>query len=102
MRAALAIIAASLLAFPLAFAMASQHGANRCPAELPCLPRDIALSSEQQAALRTVYERNRRQQAALQAQTRRALLAVLTPAQRQQLLVREPRFDTVMAPQAQR
>lgn len=102
MRAALAIIAASLLAFPLAFAMASQQAASRCPAGLPCLPQELELSTAQQSALRTVYERNRRQQAALEAQTRRALLAVLTPAQRQQLLAREPRFNTVVAPQAQR
>ena len=101
MRAALAIIAASLLAFPLAFAMASQHGVTRCPAGMPCLPQELELSKAQQAALHTVYERNRRQQAALEAQTRRALLAVLTPAQRQQLLAREPRFNTVVAPQAQ-
>lgn len=102
MKAALAIIAASLLAFPLALALASQHGAGRCPDGLPCLPRDIRLSAEQEEALRGVYARHRRQQAALQAQARQSVLAVLTPAQRQQLLVREPRFDTVMAPRAPR
>lgn len=103
MKAALAIVFASLLAFPLAFAMAARHGASPCPADMPCLPREFSLTPEQQDALKNVYARNRRQQAALEQQTRSAVLAVLTPAQRQQLLAREPRFDTVVAtPQAQR
>ncbi|MES2918695.1 MAG: hypothetical protein V4729_08755 [Pseudomonadota bacterium] len=110
MKAAYLVIFASLLAFPLTFSLVERQADRHCPASQPCLPRDLHLSTLQQDALRSVYERNRRQQEALDRQTRHALLAVLTPEQRQQLRERDPSFEhsrpdrarTGALPQAQR
>lgn len=105
MKAAYLVIFASLLAFPLTFSLVERQAVRHCPAHQPCLPRDIRLSESQQDALRSVYERNRRQQEALERQTRHALLTLLTPEQRQQLREREPNFERVRPeslPQANR
>lgn len=95
MKAAYLIIFASMLAFPLTFALVERQSARHCPAGQPCLPRDIQLNASQLETLHSVYERNRRQQEALERQTRHALLALLTPEQRQQLRQRAPYFESV-------
>lgn len=89
MKAAYIVIFSSLLAFPLSLALAERFGSRHCPAGAPCLPRDLDLTPAQQKALRAIYEQNLREQQLVQQQTRRALLRLLTPEQRQHLRSRD-------------
>lgn len=89
MKAAYVVIFASMLAFPLTFALAERFGSRPCPPGMPCLPGDIELTPPQQRALQGIYEKNRHQQEELQRQTRRAVLNLLTPAQLQRIKARD-------------
>lgn len=103
MKAAYIVIFASMLAFPLTFALAERFGSRPCPPGTPCLPAEIKLTPPQQRALQGIYEKNRRQQEELQRQTRRAVLNLLTPAQLQRVKVRDLQpEEAAVAPQIQR
>ncbi|MCC2636891.1 MAG: hypothetical protein K0Q68_610 [Moraxellaceae bacterium] len=103
MKAAYIVIFASMLAFPLTFALADRFGSRPCPPGTPCLPGEIELTPQQQRALQGIYEKNRRQQEELQRQTRRAVLNLLTPAQLQRVRARDlQQSDAAAAPQVQR